>query len=273
MAYRLSPATQSIGSSPFAMLFGREMRLPIDIQLIPKETLPRVKQGLAPKLCKKWLGPYYIVDNKPNHTFKLRRFSDDKPLKSLVNVARLKQYYDPATRPTNIPEISDGEMDPEEITEESAQMLDEPQNHTQPDNTHPLDQQPTQRHKQLSDDQIEKIIKCANYQGGKVYKVKLEIGPTQWEKADSIPEMLRQEFHATKTADGKKRKRPLQANKFFYNKNQISSIQKGTTDQDNKNKMSFYNLLNKVTACINKQDERRITFQIIKIKYENTKIK
>ncbi|VDI84177.1 Hypothetical predicted protein [Mytilus galloprovincialis] len=41
MAYRSTPATQSTQFSPFEILFGQPMRLPIDVSLIPKQTMPR----------------------------------------------------------------------------------------------------------------------------------------------------------------------------------------------------------------------------------------
>ena len=44
MAYRMTPATQSTSLSPYFMLFGTHMQLPIDTALKPQDTLPAKTQ-------------------------------------------------------------------------------------------------------------------------------------------------------------------------------------------------------------------------------------
>ncbi|XP_060075156.1 uncharacterized protein LOC132554850 [Ylistrum balloti] len=41
MSYRMTPVTQSMLHSPYYILYGQEMRMPIDSSLIPKPTLPQ----------------------------------------------------------------------------------------------------------------------------------------------------------------------------------------------------------------------------------------
>lgn len=180
MAYRSTPATQSTQFSPFFMLYGREMRLPIDTVLQPKDHLTqdhkvhlsrilqnlevcrkiagenikaaqekykyqydkrsktpdyrpaqrvwlyctKVPVGKAPKLHRKWVGPYYITLIGPNHTYRLRNVRTNLEVKSLVNAMRLKPYYDPEDRPTNPPEQladNEDELDPEELEQPQRQ--------------------------------------------------------------------------------------------------------------------------------------------------------
>ena len=159
MAHRMTPCTQASQVSPFFLLFVREMHIPIDTALLPKDNLSqnhkvhlnnvlkqlettrkiatenikaaqvrykhqfdkrsqvpkfqptervwlyctKVTVGKAPKLHRKWVGPYYITQLGPHHTFKVRNCATNKEVKSLVNGVRLKPYYDPENRPTNPP--------------------------------------------------------------------------------------------------------------------------------------------------------------------------
>ena len=84
-----------------------------------------VAVGKAPKLHRKWVGPYYITQLGPHHTFKVRNCATNKEVKSLVNGVRLKPYYDPENRPTNPPvgmEDIDEELDAEELVNENLDV-------------------------------------------------------------------------------------------------------------------------------------------------------
>ncbi|XP_053389331.1 uncharacterized protein LOC128552322 [Mercenaria mercenaria] len=86
----------------------------------------KVPPGMAPKLHKKWVGPYYIVFTGPPNTYKLRRCSDNKEVKVLVNATRLKPY----------PDLSPGQKNPPEGYEHleeplSAEDLPQMITHTQ----------------------------------------------------------------------------------------------------------------------------------------------
>ena len=80
----------------------------------------KVAPGKAPKLHRKWAGPYYITLLGPHHTYRIRNCATNKEVKSLINGVRLKPYYDPEDRPTNPPEGLENmeeELDAEEITD------------------------------------------------------------------------------------------------------------------------------------------------------------
>ena len=64
---------------------------------------PTKKPGLTPKLCQKWIGPFYISKVLSGYTYIVRRCSNNKQMKSSVNIHRLKPYVDPNERPTNHP--------------------------------------------------------------------------------------------------------------------------------------------------------------------------
>lgn len=149
MAIRMSPSTQSSNLSPYHLVFGKEMNLPFDTALVPREGLnkdakahvsdlmahlkivkdiakenikkaqekqkqqydkktkeapsfrvgqsvllhsTKVPIGLSPKLSNPWDGPFYITAIGPNNTYKLRKCSSHKELKSYIHANRLKPY-------------------------------------------------------------------------------------------------------------------------------------------------------------------------------------
>ena len=75
--------------------------------------------GLSPKLCKKWVGPYYICNAYDNFTYKLRNCATNKLVNSVVHANRLKAYFDPKDRPVGQPTTLDIEdnLNPEEISD------------------------------------------------------------------------------------------------------------------------------------------------------------
>ncbi|VDI07329.1 Hypothetical predicted protein [Mytilus galloprovincialis] len=91
--------------------------------------------GYSRKLCNKWQGPYYITEVTGKNTYKLRRCSDDVPIKGPVNANRLKQYHDPQDRPTNNVDVpTDDDDDEEKIAEGDDEIV---QTDTQPDSNDP----------------------------------------------------------------------------------------------------------------------------------------
>jgi transposase InsO family protein len=120
--------------------------------------------GVSPKLCQKWLGPYYICVVHETYTYKLRRVSDNKLVKSVIHADRLKLYTDPADRPTNPPEghLDDtDDLDPEEFEDELRANSDEQTGRAdQSKQTHlqqaPTTSQETQNDNQQSDEQMKK---------------------------------------------------------------------------------------------------------------------
>ena len=199
MSFRVSPATESISLSPFHMVFGKEMTLPVDTALVPKHTmtqdskqyfeelLERLKiakniavsnmqtaqakakhyhdqkakepdfalhdrvllkvsntpTGLSPKLFQKHEGPYYIVEVGPNFTYKLRRCSDHKLVKSPMNATRLTPYKDPFIMRDVQDDIENDRQDhPDPETMPNHPQVDEPRPNQPQVNVRPEDPRP-----------------------------------------------------------------------------------------------------------------------------------
>ena len=53
MAFRMSPSTQSTQFSPYYMLFGKEMSLPIDTALIPEEIIDQAPNKFIDEVIKR----------------------------------------------------------------------------------------------------------------------------------------------------------------------------------------------------------------------------
>ena len=183
---------------------------------------PKTVPGLTPKLTARWYGPYYITEKTGPTNYRLRDLSTHKAIKNVVHSDRLKPYYNPALRPTNIPEAYLRQLpEPLELEEDDKSKLQGPaeqrnknteemkrtediQNNTQPKTIAPPDDP--------KDWEIEKILKGSYYRGRMVYKVKYrnkknENSKTEWVYAEDLPVELRKDFHIKYTFSGKRRKK------------------------------------------------------------------
>ena len=280
MAHRASPATQSTTLSPYFMVFGKEMKLPVDVALIPKKHVgrnnrkqladilenlelarliatknmeksqakykeyydrsarepdfdlgqrvwlyvPKIPYGLRKKFHKPWTGPYYITRVNPNHTFQLRECGTNRLMQSMVHANRLKHYFSQANRPIQPPVQW---RDPATQNSQSASQA----HNSQPgpaaiDPSQPLDasqdgndgsQIPPVHDNQSDWHAVRKILACKRRGHKLFYKVQWDIdASTSWVSEDDLADDAKNEYHLTRTKDGKRRKRPL--NKFFTTK-------------------------------------------------------
>ena len=284
ISFRVSPATESTTLSPFHLVFGKEMTLPVDTAFLSKQSMSpdarqyfeelldrlkiakeiatanmreaqakskeyhdrkakvpdfavhdrvlmrvsKVPTGLSPKLFEKYDGPYYISELGPNYTYRLRRCSDHKHLKALINASRLIPYKDPyLMRDLPDPET---DADDENYEPQNAQPNRVSSGDTQaesgltPENTNthrPLADQKTQQddinqHSQSDDKyyEVEKLLKVKRLQGKKHYLGKWKGNfKNSWEPEEFITEKPKRDFHIARSRGGKRRRKSR--SKFF----------------------------------------------------------
>ena len=295
MSFRVSPATESISLSPFHMVFGKEMNLPVDTALIPKPTMAQdakqyfeellerlkmakdiaisnmqlaqekskqyhdqkakepdfalhdrvllkeshVPTGLSPKLFQRFEGPYYIVELGPNYTYKLRRCSDHKLIKSFMNATRITHYKDPFIMrdiPDNPQQVEHVQEEPDEEPvqhddiepaaevnnnpdpKDDPQQINVPPSQPAPQNENETDvmerstQEPKGTHTSQQSDgiyyEVERLLKMRHVGNQKQYLVKWKGNyPNSWEPDHHITERPKREFLIHRTQRGRKKRR------------------------------------------------------------------
>jgi predicted aspartyl protease len=293
--WRATPSCYSTMFSPYRLLMGEEMRLPIDVTLLPDKNLPAdvfkhledlaaefkvthdiakenikkaqekqkeqhdkkaikptyklgdlvwitnvgKEKGLNPKLQPKYVGPYYIADVGDNNTYEVRDRTTHRPMKSRINVQRLKSYVPESTRDISLNEYRDTEAAPasDELDDLTAQdtgpLTDRPTdtvtdavassqsntgnaNETQvktPSQTQSNSVDGSQVNSNDSNTQTnpgrvpESLWRCQSYKGQKWYLTKWKDHKFRsWVIERNLPEDLVRKFHIEKTQSGKSKK-------------------------------------------------------------------
>ena len=189
---------------------------------------PKTEPGLTPKLVARWSGPYYITEKLGPTNYKLRDLSTQKAIRNNVHSDRLKPYYNPALRPTNIPEaFARQQPEPLELEDDDEAIeLNRPTD-SQPDqNVQNAQQAKEEKKKNLQKEttdqtiastdesknwELEKVLKGSYFRGCTVYKVRYRNkddgnSKTEWVYANDLPVEVRKDFHIKYTFSGKRRK-------------------------------------------------------------------
>ncbi|XP_071119909.1 uncharacterized protein [Mytilus edulis] len=187
---------------------------------------PKVPVGLSSKLHRKFDGPFYIARKGLNHTYKLRRCSNNKELKSMINANRLKLYHPPDhRRDLGAPDDDVPRQDPMRIV--PPNFVQPQQNDPQIDqNPHVNDQDNTIADADVPNDPIQDIDQNKTYEISRIIKSRKNQGKPEflikwagytektWEPEEHIPTEIVRQFYATRTQKGTRRRRPVK-NPFF----------------------------------------------------------
>ena len=185
--------------------------------------------GITPKLQQKYQGPFYITSALDWDTFTLRRCADNQPVKSPVHAIRLKPFYSPESRPTNLHNLEPIQEDQEEQEKDGSSTQREDMQDAENEQTRetketgdaPLpEMQKTDKGSQPKQTQdaarqeeetflVEKLLKSKRINGQPHYLIKWQGYPMKeatWEPMKNIPQELMQRFHVERTLQGKRRK-------------------------------------------------------------------
>ena len=112
MAFRMSPATESTEYSPFFLLFGKEMNLPFDIGIQPKENMGSdAKDHINDVIDKLKIAKIIARQNIEHHQEKNKENYDKKAKEPEFRVGQtllLRVYKIPKGLSRKLPDKSDG---------------------------------------------------------------------------------------------------------------------------------------------------------------------
>eukprot|EP00105_Crassostrea_gigas_P036076 XP_019920224.1 PREDICTED: kinesin-related protein 4-like [Crassostrea gigas] len=155
------------------------------------------KIGLFPKLCDKWIGPFYNIADNNNNTYNLRWCEDNTELKSAAHADDLKPFHDPEICPTN-------RLDP--LQEEDEEVSSSDDESTSSDNDQDVDNNSDAEDEGSDDDErrynVEKIINDKIMRGKRYFRIKWEgfsSTDNSWEPEENIPNALIQEYFRVKS--------------------------------------------------------------------------
>ena len=198
----------------------------------------KVPKGFSSKLCKPWLGPYYIEQVHQNNSYSLRDLTTHKRLQNRQHATRLKRFYgqptvsdktgtdgehgtppQPISNPAQISEPEEPEPKPPDTDDNDlADQLDSDHPNAAEDMSQgnakdesDARELPTQ---EFETSDIDRIKKAAYYRQRKVYYVRFNSGKHNWIDAEHLPQALLTEFHHKYTNTGHVKKR-VRAKSYF----------------------------------------------------------
>ena len=170
---------------------------------------PKTKPGVSPKICRKFVGPYYVVARGPKDVYYLRRCSDNKSHSAPIHSNRLRPFNDDRDElMTRWSSHSQSGEDSDVEHDSTTQLPDTSEDTTQTQEVSPSTTT-TATASEWHD--VEKLLACKTINGKKHYRVKWadKNAVPSWEPTENVSDCLKREFHVKKTMDGRKRKRLL----------------------------------------------------------------